>query len=84
MSSKVLERTTLSRQQKEVRWIEAEFEDIEVIKPRGPVIVNGEKLEIDSAHLETERVYTFDYLGVKMVLWKLPDSTIDLFQIIEE
>lgn len=81
MSSRVLERTTLSRQQREVRWIEAE--DIEVIKPCDPVIVDGDRLEVDSAQLEIERVYVFDYLGVKMVLWKLPDNTIDLFQIIE-
>lgn len=83
MSSKVLERTTFSGQQKE-RWIEAEIEDIEVIEPRSPVIVDGDKLEIESAQLEPERVYSFDYLGVKMVLWKSPDDTIDLFQIIEK
>lgn len=84
MSSRVLERTTLSRQRKDVQWTEAEIEDTEfVIKSRGPVIVDGDKLEIDSAQLETGRVYSFDYLGVNMVLWKLPDDTIDLFQIIE-
>ncbi len=64
-------------------WAEIDIEDIEVIEPRDPVIVDGDKLEIDSAQLEIERVYIFDYLGVKMALWKLPDSTIDLFQIIE-
>lgn len=84
MSSIVLERTKLSRQKREVRWTEAEIEDIEVIEPRAPVIVDGDKLEIDSAQLEIERVYMFDYLGVKMVLWKLPDNTIDLFQVIKE
>ena len=84
MSSRVLERTTLSRQQREERWTEAEIEDIEIIKPHGPLIVSGDRLEIDSVQLEIERVYAFDYLGVKMVLWKLRDNSIDLFQIIEE
>ena len=84
MSSRVLERTALSRKQREAGWIEAEIEDIEVIQPRSPVIVDGDKLEIDSAQLEPERVYSFNYLGARMVLWKLPDNTIDLFQIIEQ
>ena len=48
------------------------------------VIVKGNELEIDSTRLEVERVYHFEYLGVKMVLWKLPDETIDIFQILEE
>jgi len=84
MSSRVLERTTQTRQRENIRWTEAETEDSMTIEPRRPVSVNGDKLEIDSAQLETERVYSFDYLGVRMVLWKLPDNTIDLFQIIEE
>lgn len=54
----------------------------EVFQPE--VIVKGNELEIDSTRLEVERVYPFDYLGVKMVLWKLPDETIDIFQIVEE
>ncbi|MCJ7631391.1 hypothetical protein MUP77_03170 [Candidatus Bathyarchaeota archaeon] len=48
------------------------------------VTVKGDSLEIDSTRLEVERVYPFDYLGVKLVLWKLSDNTIDIFQLIEE
>ena len=48
------------------------------------VTVKGDSLEIDSTRLEVERVYPFDYLGAKMVLWKSPDNTIDIFQLIEE
>lgn len=81
MSSKVLERRIARRQESKVPFINVE--DIPVGRVTHPVIVDGDKLEIDSAQLETERVYIFDYLGVKMVLWKLPDNTIDLFQIIE-
>ena len=66
------------------KWAEVEIEDIVAIKPRRPVVVEGDKLEVDSAQLEAERVYSFNYLGVKMVLWKSPDNTIDLFQVIEE
>ena len=84
MSSKVLERRIARRQESKVLFTEVDIEDIAVTRVIHPVIVNGDKLEIDSAQLETERVYSFDYLGVKMVLWKLPDGTIDLFQIIEE
>jgi hypothetical protein len=84
MSSRVLERTMQTKQRENIRWTEAETEDFITIEPRRPVIVNGDKLEIDSAQLETERVYSFNYLGVKMVLWKLPDGTIDLFQVVEE
>jgi hypothetical protein len=85
MSSKVLERPTLLKQQRVVRWAEAEeIEDIPAIDVTYPINVDGDKLEIDSAQLEIGRVYSFNYLGVEMVLWKLPDGTIDLFQIIEE
>ncbi len=82
MSSKVLERRIARRQESKVLFIDVE--DIPVTRVTYPINVDGDKLEIDSAELETERVYSFDYLGVKMVLWKLPDNTIDLFQIIEE
>lgn len=64
--------------------VHVDVEDIPAITVTHPVTVDGDRLEIDSAQLETERVYSFDYLGVKMVLWKLPDNTIDLFQVIEE
>ncbi len=83
MSSQLLERTLLI-QQRASRWAEAEeVEDISLIDITYPINVDGDKLEIDSAQLETERVYRFDYLGAKMVLWKSLDGTIDLFQIIE-
>ena len=80
MSSKVLERRIARRRE----FAHVEVEDIPAIRITHPVIVDGDKLEIDSAQLEIERVYSFDYLGVKMVLWKLPDNTIDLFQVIEK
>lgn len=33
-----------------------------------PIVVKGDKLEIDSTRLETNKVYQFEYLGAKMVL----------------
>ena len=70
---------------------EAELEQIHwgpnprtVERAIAPIAVKDNKLEIDSARLETDKVYRFEYLDTKMVLWKLPDGSIDLFQIIEE
>ena len=82
MSCTILERPILGRKRNNVPT--TEVEDIFTVTPLYPVTVEGDRLEIDSAQLEIERVYSFNYLGVKMVLWKSPDGTIDLFQIIEE
>ncbi|GAI52524.1 unnamed protein product, partial [marine sediment metagenome] len=30
------------------------------------------------------KVYSFEYLGGQMVLWKLPSGAVDLFEIVEE
>lgn len=79
MSSTLLERRIAKRRE----FAHVEVEDIPATRVTHPVSVDGDRLEIDSARLETERVYSFDYLGVRMVLWKLPDNTIDLFQVIE-
>lgn len=49
-----------------------------------PIVVDGDKLEINSALLDINRVYPFEYLGSQMVLWKLPSGAIDLFEIMEE
>jgi len=56
----------------------------EGIRLKTPVRVENDKLEIDSALLDTGRVYQFEYLGSQMVLWKCPDGAVDLFEIVEE
>lgn len=48
-----------------------------------PVRVEGDTLEVDSEALEPDRVYTFKYVGAKMVLWKMADGTIDIYQVID-
>lgn len=58
--------------------------DEELRLPRSPISVDGDNLEIESGLLDVGRVYEFEYLGTKMVLWKLPSGAIDLFEIIEE
>lgn len=47
-----------------------------------PVVVEGDRLDIDSGKLEVNRVYEFEYLDVNMVLWKSPDSTIGIYQVV--
>jgi hypothetical protein len=65
--------------------ITAEIEDIEHGYLIGsPIFVDGEKLEIESSILDVGRVYEFEYLGTKMVLWKLRNGAVDLFELIEE
>ena len=49
-----------------------------------PISVEDGKLRIESALLETQRVYSFEYLGSQMALWKLPSGAVDLFEIVEE
>jgi len=49
-----------------------------------PIAVEHDKLEIESSQLDIYRVYSFEYLGSQMVLWKLPSGAIDLFEIVEE
>jgi hypothetical protein len=83
--TKLLERTQVSREETGLESAKAEIKDYVVATWfRPPVTVERDRLEVDSTQLEVERVYPFDYLGAKMVLWKLPDNTIDIFQIIEE
>ena len=65
--------------------ITAEKEDTEHSSLLGsPIVVDGDRLEIESELLDVGRVHEFEYLGTKMVLWKLPSGAIDLFEIIEE
>jgi len=47
------------------------------------VLVDGDRLEINSKLLDIGRVYTLQYLGSQMVLWKSPNGDIDLYEIIE-
>jgi hypothetical protein len=49
-----------------------------------PISVENDKLLIKSALLETGRVYSFEYFGSQMALWKLPSGAVDLFEIVEE
>jgi hypothetical protein len=61
-----------------------EIGDEEVRVPRSPVVVDGDKLEINSALLDVGSVFSFEYLGAQMVLWKLPSGAVDLFEVVEE
>ncbi len=63
----------------------AEMEDLEHGYLLGsPIVVDGDKLDIESGLLDVGRVHEFEYLGTKMALWKLPSGAVDLFEIIEE
>ena len=62
---------------------EFEVEDFDIEQVQ-PIRVYGDKLEIASSLMKIGRVYPLNYLGTKMVLWKSEDSTVDIFQIIEE
>jgi hypothetical protein len=46
-----------------------------------PITVDGDRFEIDSNLLEVGKVYPFEFLGSQMVLWKLSDGAIDLYEI---
>ena len=61
-----------------------EIEEEESYMLRSPIVVDGDKLEIESTLLDVGRIYEFEYLGTRMVLWKLASGAIDLFEIIEE
>lgn len=61
-----------------------EIGDEEHYMLRSPIVVDGDKLEIESALLDVGRIYEFEYLGTPMVLWKLASGAIDLFEISEE
>lgn len=83
--TKLLERKQVSREETGLESAKADIKDYVVATLFRPAVtVEGDRLEIDSTQLEVERVYPFGYLGTKMVLWKLPDNTIDIFQVIEE
>ena len=60
------------------------LKELEKGKPVQTIIVKGDKLQIDSTQLEVERVYRFKYLDINMIIWKLPDGTIELFRVSEE
>lgn len=76
------------RKETGVRELEEVWEPTEVASILGaiiaPVVVEGDRLDIDSEKLEVNRVYEFEYLDVNMVLWKSPDSTIGIYQVVEE
>ena len=68
-------------------WVkprELDVEDFLIAQEAEPLSISEDKLEIDSNRLEIGRVYTFDFLDEKMVLWKSEDNTIDVYQIVEE
>lgn len=48
-----------------------------------PIKVSGDELEINSSLLDIGRVYTFEYLGSQMAVWKLPSGAVDLYEIVE-
>lgn len=62
----------------------AEIKGGDVFGLGSPIVVDGDKLEINSALLDVGRVYSFEYLGTQMVLWKLPNGAIDLYEVVEE
>jgi len=78
----------LERRKTGVRELEGVQESTEVASilgvTVGPVVVEGDRLDIDSGKLEVNRVYEFEYLDVNMVLWKSPDSTIGIYQVVEK
>jgi len=49
-----------------------------------PIDVQGDKLVVDSAMLELEKVYEFNYLDAHMILWRTANNAIEMFQVIEE
>jgi len=61
-----------------------EVEDFDIIETVQPVSVDRDRLMVDSRQLDTGRVYQFSYLDSNMVLWKSPDNTVDIYQIVEE
>ena len=84
-TTRLLERKQVSREETGLKSAKDDIKEYMFTTLFRPAVtVEGDSLEIDSTKLEVERVYPFDYLGTKMVLWKLPDNTIDIFQIIEE
>ena len=78
-----LERARTREMGEDIEWVEAEIGDIASAMPPSPVTVKADLLEIESALLEVGKVYNFDYLDAKMVLWKLPDGTVELYQVVE-
>ena len=62
----------------------AEIHNEEVIAIHKPIVVDGDELEIESSMLEVGKVYTFDYLGSHMILWKTDPEAIVLFEIVDE
>lgn len=67
----------------DIEWLEATIGDIAGTAPVSPITVEGDQLLVESSQLDVEKVYTFHYLDANMVLWKLPDGTIDLYQVLK-
>ena len=61
-----------------------EIQTENIFDAKYPISVDGGSLDINSSFLDIARVYPFDYLDSKMVLWKQPDGAIDLYEIVEE
>jgi len=85
MTSCLMEKRELLRKStRKIRPHELETEEFAIEEKPQPIVVRENKLEIDSRIIETERVYHFNFLDTDMVLWKLKDGTIDLYQVVEE
>lgn len=77
--------TVWGEEAREYVMMSAEIDDLEHGYLLGsPIVVDGDKLDIESGLLDIGRVHEFEYLGTKMALWKLPSGAVDLFEIIEE
>jgi hypothetical protein len=64
-------------------WVVEETPKEYLAVSASPVIVEGNRFEIDSNLLEVGKVYPFEFLGAQMVLWKLDDGSLDLYEITE-
>jgi hypothetical protein len=49
-----------------------------------PITVTGSTLEFESSLLEVGRVYPFEYLGSDMVLWKIANGSVELYEVVDE
>jgi hypothetical protein len=49
-----------------------------------PITVRGNTLEFESSLLEVARVYPFEYLGSQMVLWKMANGSVELYEVVDE
>ena len=85
MSSTLLDKvSTLKQPRTKICPSQLEVDELITEAEQPPVVVDGDRLEVDSSRLECGRVYSFDYLDSEMVLWKSEDGSVDIYQIVEE